>query len=301
MNAEIFKYKVIDKDTSLKNVVVTVNDCNKRKLVQQYYSSEYTRKDYTAPTNTKLIKEKKGIVDLSTGNVVTNLVKDEGKTEISGLTYKLEIGAVDNPNDFKLQSLSKYGKIDSKTYPDGKTRYTLGPFKTLAEAEAFKKMIIEKEPETAQSFVTVFFFGVRKTLEEQNNPCNPNAPSDFSAFVGKDLNDKEVYNKLIEMAGNNCAEGLLFKVQIGAYRKPQNFKHKNLNKLEPPAPLVTPYPDGITRFTMREFTTIKDADAFRQECIKQGTKDAWITVFYNGNRMLLQELIANNFFNRKIN
>lgn len=301
LEAEILKYKVVDKDTSLKNVVVTVNDCNKRKLVQQYYSYEYTRKDYIAPTNTKVIKEKKGIVALNTGEVVTNLVKDQGTSEISGLTYKLEIGAVDNPNDFKLQSLSKYGKIESKTYPDGKTRYTMGPFKTLAEAEAFKKSIVEKEPEAAQSFVTVFFFGVRKTLEEHNNPCNPNAPSDFSAFVGKDLNDKEVYNKLIDMAGNNCAEGLVFKVQIGAYRKPQNFKHKNLNKLEPPAPLVTPYPDGITRFTMREFTTIKDAEAFRQECIRLGTKDAWITAFYNGNRMLLQELIANNFYNKKIN
>ena len=43
---------------------------------------------------------------------------------------------------------------------------------------------------------------------------------------------------------------------------------------------------------MRDFTTIKDAEIFRQECIRLGTKDAWITAIYNGNRMLLQELIA---------
>jgi hypothetical protein len=301
LDAEIFKYKVIDKDTSLKNVVVTVDDCGKRKLIQQYYPGEYTRKDYIAPTDTKVIKEKKGIIALNTGQVETNLQKDQGKSEIAGLSYKVEVGAVDNPNDFKLQSLSQYGKIESKQYPDGKTRYTMGPFKTLAEAEAFKKMLIEKDPAAAEAFVTVFFFGVRKTLEEQNNPCNPNATSDFSAFVGKDLNDKAVYSKLIEAASNNCAEGLIFRVQIGAYRKPQNFKHKNLNSLEPPPTLVTPYPDGITRFTMRDFTTIKDAEAFRQECIRLGTKDSWITAVYNGNRILLQELIANNFFNKKIN
>lgn len=301
LSAEVFKYKVMDKDSSLHAVVVTVNDCNNRKLIQQYFSYEYTRKDYTPPSNTKVIQEKKGIVALSTGQVETDLVKDLGKSEIAGLTYKVEIGAVDNPADFKLQNLSKYGKIESKKYPDGKTRYTFGPFKTLAEAEAFKKTLIEKEPEASQAFVTVFFFGVRKTMEEHLNPCNPEAPSDFSAFVGKDLNDKEVYNKLINMAGNNCAQGLVFRVQIGAYRKPQNFKHKNLNSLEPPPALVTPYPDGITRFTMREFTTIKDAELFRQECIRLGTTDAWITAIYNGNRMLLQELIANNFFNKKIN
>jgi tetratricopeptide (TPR) repeat protein len=301
LEAEIFKYKVADKDTSQHNIVVTILDKGQRKIVQQYYSKEYTRKDYVKPTDTKVIKKKDNVIALNSGEPLKNLQKDEGKTEISGLTYKVEIGAVDNPSEFKLQYLEKYGKIESKKYPDGKTRYTFGPFKTLAEAEAFKTSLVEKEAEAAKSFVTVFFFGARKTLEEHLNPCNPNAPTDFTSFVGKDLNDKTVYAQLIELAGNNCAEGLTFRVQIGAYRMPKNFKHKNLNSLEPPPALVTPYPDGITRFTMREFTTIKDAEAFRQECIRLGTTDAWITAMYQGKRMLLQELIANNFFNKKIN
>ena len=59
--------------------------------------------------------------------------------------------------------------------------------------------------------------------------------------------------------------------------------------------------NGISRFTMRDFKSIKDAEIFRQECIRLGTTDAWITAVYNGKRMLLQELIANNFFNKKIN
>lgn len=301
LDAEIFKYKVVDKDTSLKNVTVVVNDCNKRKLVQQYYANEYTRKDYTAPKDTKVIPAKKTSVSVNNTEVVNNVQKDEGKSEISGLTYKVEIAAVDNEADFKLDNLSKYGKIEKKKYPDGKTRYSFGPFKTLSEAEAFRKNLVEKEPASAQSIVTVFFFGVRKTLDEYNNPCDPSASTDFSAFVGKDLNDVEVYNKLIAQASGICAEGLTFRVQIGAYRKPQNFKHKNLNSLEPPPVVELPYPDGITRFTMREFNTIKDAEAFRQECIRLGTKDAWITAMYQGKRMLLQELIANNFFGKRIN
>nr|MDQ3049239.1 carboxypeptidase-like regulatory domain-containing protein [Bacteroidota bacterium] len=301
LDAEVFRYKVMDKDTSMKNIVVTVNDKGEKKVIQQYYAQEYTRKDYTAPKETKVIKGKTGIVALNTGEEVQQLVKDQGKSEIAGLSYKLEVAAVDNPADFKLDHLKKYGKIESKKYPDGKTRYTFGPFGTLADAEAFKKMIIEKEPEASQAFITVFFFGTRKTLDEFNNPCNPNAPTDFSAFVGKDLNDKAVYNQLIEMAGGNCAQGLTFRVQIGAYRQPKNFKYRNLKTLEPPPALVLPYPDGITRFTMRDFTTIKDAEIFRQECIRLGTKDAWITAMYNGQRILLQELIANNFYNRKIN
>lgn len=301
LDAEIYKYKIVEKDTSLRNAMVTVDSCGSRKLIQQFYASEYTRKDYTAPTESKVIKDKKGIVALNTGQEMQGMVKDNGKSEIAGLSYKVEIAAVDNEADFKLDYLSKYGKIDKKKYPDGKIRYTFGPFKTLAEADAFKNSLIEKEPEAAKSIVTVFFFGVRKTIEEYNNPCDPYANKDFSAFVGKDLNNKEIYNKLIEQAGGVCAEGLTFRVQIGAYRHPQNFKHKNLNSLEPPPALILPYPDGITRFTMRDFSTIKDAEAFRQECIRLGTKDAWITAMYQGKRMLLQELIANNFFNKKIN
>lgn len=301
LDAEIYKYRIIEKDTSLKNITVTVDSCNQRRLVQQEFAGEYTRKDYTAPKDTKVIKKKSGIVGLNTGEEVNNLVKDNGKSEISGLTYKVEIAAVDNEADFKLDNLSKYGKIEKKKYPDGKIRYTFGPFKTLAEADAFKKNLIEKEPDASKSIVTVFFFGTRKTLEEYNNPCDPGANGDFTAFVGKDLNDKEVYDRLITQAGSICSEGLIFRVQIGAYRHPQNFRHKNLNSLEPPPAVVLPYPDGITRFTMRDFTTIKDAEAFRQECIRLGTKDAWITAMYQGRRMLLQELIANNFFNKRIN
>jgi hypothetical protein len=302
LDAEIFKYKLADRDTSLHDIVVTVTDKGERKIIQQFYKTEYKRKDYVPPTDTKVIKSKPAkVVALSSGEEVKQLQKDEGKSEISGLTYKVEIAAVDNESDFKLQHFEKYGKIEKKKYPDGKTRYTFGPFKTLAEAENFKKMLVEKEAEAAKSFVTVFFFGVRKTLEEYQNPCDPGAPQDFSFFVGKDLNDKEIYNKLIAQAGGICAQGLTFTVQIGAYRFPQNFKYKNLKGLEPPPASVKPYPDGITRFTMREFTTLKDAEAFRQECIRLGTTDAWITGWYQGKRILLQELIANNFFNRKIN
>jgi hypothetical protein len=365
LDAEIFKYKVNSTESQTKgwqnpNVIVTVNDKGKRKLVQEYYEDEYTRKDYVTPTQPKVIKA-------GSTEPLSSLTRDDGKLEIEGISYKLEIGSFDDPNDFNLQKLSKYGKIESKKYPDGKTRYTMGPFKTVNEAEEFKNMLVAKEPDASKTFVTVVYFGARKTMEEMaevkktdtykkaeadaitkreakkvqaekkteivqntpvkkvqgekkteivqktspvkriesvvisNNPCDPNAPQDFSFFVGKDLNDKEVYNKLVNSAGGICIEGLIFRVQIGAYRKPENFKHKNLNSLEPPPALVLPYPDGITRFTMRDFKNLKDAEAFRQEVIRLGTGDAWVTAIYQGNRMLLQELIANNFYNKKIN
>jgi len=47
--------------------------------------------------------------------------------------------------------------------------------------------------------------------------------------------------------------------------------------------------------------TIAEAEVLRQKIIKSGQKDAWITPFFNGKRMLLEELILNNFYGKSIN
>jgi hypothetical protein len=310
LDAEIFRYKVMQKDTSMKNAVVTVNDKGDRKLIQQYYANEYTRKGYVIPTETKVIKSKGNtstlpttVVGLTDRNRYTDIKRDFGRSEIEGLTFKVEIASVTDTNDFKLQHFAKMGKIERKKYPDGKYRYTMGPFKTLAEADSFKTALMKFDTAATRSLVTVFYFGQRKTVTEFfDDPCAPDRPQpDFAFFVGKDLNDTSIYNRLVRQAGNICMEGLVFRVQIGAYRFPQNYKYKNLKDLEPPPALIKPYADGITRFTMREFKTLREAEMFRQTCIRKGTTDAWVTAEYKGERKLLQELIANNFYGRSIN
>ena len=84
------------------------------------------------------------------------------------------------------------------------------------------------------------------------------------------------------------------KVQVGAYKNPENYKSNHLDglgkvddkKLE----------DNITRFTIGSFSSLKEAEKFRQKVLKRGVDDAFITALYNGKRVLVTELIANNFF-----
>jgi len=92
---------------------------------------------------------------------------------------------------------------------------------------------------------------------------------------------------------------MVFKVQIGAYRKPQNFKYKNLKEFGTAE--VSDYPDGITRFTQQQFTTVNKAEALRQKVIAKGQKDAWIVAFVNGKRYTLEELINIDFLGKSIN
>lgn len=131
------------------------------------------------------------------------------------------------------------------------------------------------------------------------NPCNGYLNPSFASLKGKSLNDPAIYKKLIEIAGGICADGLIFKIQIAAYKKPENYKYDHLNEFGKPE--VINYPDGITRFTQLQFKTLKDAEAARQKIIAKGQADAWITGLINGKRYTLEELIILDFFGKAVN
>ncbi|MBC7695974.1 MAG: PD40 domain-containing protein [Burkholderiales bacterium] len=130
-------------------------------------------------------------------------------------------------------------------------------------------------------------------------PCNGGVTPDFSEIKGKSLNDAAVYKKLMDIGGTMCAEGLVFKVQIAAYKNPENYKYGHLKQFG--APEIVNYPDGITRFTQLSFSTLNEAEKARQKIIGKGQKDAWITAFIDGKRFTLEELIMVNFAGKAIN
>jgi hypothetical protein len=129
-------------------------------------------------------------------------------------------------------------------------------------------------------------------------PCNHKLPN-FSNLKGKSLNDEKVYDDLLAAAGNYCAEGLVFKVQVGAYKNPTNFTYSNIKSLGRVESET--YPDGITRFTQKEFNTLKAAEKHRRKAIAKGQKDAWIVAFANGKRYTLEDLIMLDFLGKPIN
>lgn len=158
----------------------------------------------------------------------------------------------------------------------------------LAKAEEKKRI---KEEQAAA-------MAAKKPANETTEPCNPTLPS-IANFKGKSLNDPAIYAEFIAAAGNYCSQGVEFKVQIGAYRHPENFKTgkiANYGKIE-----STQSGDGITRFTQRTFNTIKEAEKLRQKLIAKGIKDAWIVVFINGTRYTLEEFIAGDFQPKAVN
>ncbi|HET6991024.1 MAG TPA: hypothetical protein VFJ43_06855, partial [Bacteroidia bacterium] len=303
LDAELYRSRIDSHDSAIaSNSEVVAYNNGVRETIPVLYKNEYKRKGYVPRVDTRVVRGANGTLRTTIGTDYgyDKIVDDYGTFQADGLTYKLEIASVTDTNDFRLAYFAKYGKIEKKNYPDGTIRYYLGPWNTLKEAEDFKADLIKKDSAATKSLVTVFYFGVKKTVPEffENPPCI-NDPMDLSYFQGKSLNDTAVYRRFLKVTGNHCEDGIVYTVQIGAYRHPENFKYPKVQAAYGKAK-VTPYPDGITRFTLREFKTIREAEAFRQQCIQKGISDAWITATYKGERKTLEELIAANFYGKSI-
>ncbi len=161
----------------------------------------------------------------------------------------------------------------------------------------------EKKEEKTEEPVAVKEEPKKETPKEEEpvvavNPCDADL-RDLSDLKGKSLNDKNNYAKLLKIAGNYCGENLVFKVQIGAFKKPENFKYEKLESLGKVESVV--YPDGITRFTQKEFNMLKDAEKQRQKLISEGVKDAWIVAFVGSQRYTLEDFVNVNFLSGPAN
>ena len=200
---------------------------------------------------------------------------------------------VEIKKDFYLYSPSfepKRNQISVKTILDSL-------LSIVTSAEAFKNDAAITSLLDANTKVTD-----SKTVTTTNSaltPCNGGSIPDFTAIKGKSLNNPSVYKKFMEIGSSLCAEGLVFKVQIAAYKHPENYKYDKLQEFGKPEEIN--YPDGITRFTQLSFSTLKEAEEARQKIIAKGQKDAWLTAFIDGKRYTLEELILVNFNAKAVN
>ncbi|MBA2610321.1 MAG: PKD domain-containing protein [Bacteroidetes bacterium] len=101
-----------------------------------------------------------------------------------------------------------------------------------------------------------------------------------------------------EKYGNIAADGLEFKVQIAIfkYRSSYSFpKLKNLGKIE-----TEIADEGGTRMTIGgAFKTLNEAFEFNKKVVKAGQTDAFVSVFYQGKRIYIENLERKGIFTTK--
>jgi len=91
-------------------------------------------------------------------------------------------------------------------------------------------------------------------------------------------------------------EGLYFRVQIAAYKYPQNYNASHLTGLGKIERLILD--DGICRITIGgDFYTISSAHTFLQKVRLAGQKDSFVTAIYKGKRVYLEDLYKMGLIN----
>ncbi len=102
-----------------------------------------------------------------------------------------------------------------------------------------------------------------------------------------------------EKYGNIAADGLEFKVQIAIfkYRKSYSFpKLKNLGKIE-----TEIADEGGTRMTIGgSFKTLNEAFEFNKKVVKAGQTDSFVSVYYLGKRIYMENLEKKGIFSTNI-
>lgn len=238
-------------------------------------------------------KTGKYLVALSPGENYTFKIKAETfpdyqeDLDIAKLTKFIEIH-----KDFHL---AKNGFIDPHLDTAKKLNDFLGNLLDTITSYTNIDEAIKNQPIDTTKLTTV---NTNTVTPSNVDPCEAFKLLDFSALKSKSLNDPQVYSLLMAIADKISCSKMQFKVQIGAYRKPENYKWDHLKEFGTPE--QPNYPDGITRFTQGNFTDIKSAESQRRKIIAKGQKDAWIVGFVDGKRYTLEELIMVDFFNKNL-
>jgi cell division septation protein DedD len=115
---------------------------------------------------------------------------------------------------------------------------------------------------------------VLQLAAEKAKKAAPARPAQSGPSVGSGINDQE---------------GVVFKVQIGA------FKNKDLSKYLEASENFSGETDenGLKRYSLGVFRDYWEADTFKKYLREMGVKDAWIVSFKDGQRVPIKEVLEN--------
>lgn len=93
-----------------------------------------------------------------------SILANYGNAKAEGMYFRVQVAAYNFPNNYRYTNLTMIGPVDRTVLDDGVTRFTMGKFETLAEAEAYRQRIIAAGQTDA--FITAERNGKRYLLRE---------------------------------------------------------------------------------------------------------------------------------------
>ncbi len=228
-----------------------------------------------------------------------------------GLIFKVQVGAFRNPIP---QDLFKgITPITGETTNAGLTRYTAGIFTKFDAADRAKNQV--RGYGYKDAFVVAFLNGKRIPMSQaltpnakenavavnasktDNLPANNNAEtktSDTNAQNNSSTGQNNPANTVqpqvstetkVRTFDTKTISGLFYTVQVGVFSKTvtaaqlYNIEPLNSEKLE----------NGLFRYTSGVYNDVNKAAEARGRIVGLGVKDAFVTAYYNGKRITVDE------------
>jgi hypothetical protein len=222
-----------------------------------------------------------------------------------GLIFQVQVGAYRNPIPQDL--FGAYAPLMGQRLDNGIVRYRAGLFKKYKQALQARNEIREKG--YSDAFVVAYVDGERLTgaqarailqqaRESENidtgllaGASEPEATAQAETPDSPETQPKADYYNDPEAAEAEQVEvikGLFYTVQVGVYSKPVKLAQLyNLTELN--SELTE---GGFIRYTTGRFANLNEANTRKNIARDKGVNDAFITAYYNGKRINLEEAEA---------
>ncbi|MFN5417343.1 MAG: hypothetical protein ACK5B9_09825 [Flavobacteriia bacterium] len=241
-----------------------------------------------------------------------------------GLVFRVQVGAFRKP--LKSKMYAEFTPVTGEPIKDGIVRYITGYFGSLSNASTTKKAI--RTIGYKDAFIVAYCDGKRISIAKAkkliaSGQCVPNPAYSGDLEIASNTSPKETkspkepkptekenktteketktpvdkteksnpkadYNKApgaVKAIAVETKLGLFYTVQIGAYKKPATAKQ--LKFVENVVSKLLP--DGMIRYSTGIFQSVEAAIPTKNEVIGKGITDAFVTAYYQGERISLAE------------
>lgn len=246
-------------------------------------------------------------------NQTTSLIVNTPElNKINGLLFTIQIGLYNK--QINGESILNLKPIYSEMAPNGLYRYTAGIYNNIDNILKDRKRIAD-EIGIKDAFISAYLNGKRITFNEakerQKNDLNikmeDEKPIEFPNQTQNNLSINNESQTSISTVTNNIKaftnnvtsypnptiengvklneDGYSFKVQIGAFKKqvPNEIVAKYLTiKIWPVEYKII---NSLFIYNIGNFTEAKNAETLKNEAIRLGITDAFITVYKNGKKV----------------
>jgi hypothetical protein len=208
----------------------------------------------------------------------------------NGLIFTVQVGAFKNPIP---QDLFKgFAPVSAEKLRDEITRYRVGYFITLQDANIAKNQVRALSVSYGDAFVVAFNNGEKIKLSEARSILS-NQPAANIQFSSKSstkslsaLRNEIARNPTLASAKTtDQINGIFYSVQIGAFSKP--LLKENLPNV---SPLIVSIVNNLYKYSTGEFKSIELAARKKAELLDNGVlTDAFIIAYNNGRNITLQK------------